>query len=114
MKEAIMLAETGIEKGEGGPFGCVIVKHGKIIGQGYNKVISTNDPTAHAEIVAIREACKNLNSFQLEECEVYTSCEPCPMCQRIEPTIRLAKSLELVSSQYRLCQDEKIGNRQQP
>ena len=80
MKAAIMLAETGIEKGEGGPFGCVIVKHGKIIGQGYNKVISTNDPTAHAEIVAIREACKNLNSFQLDECEVYTSCEPCPMC----------------------------------
>ena len=80
MKAAIMLAETGIEKGEGGPFGCVIVKDGKIIGQGYNKVISTNDPTAHAEIVAIREACKNLNSFQLEECEIYTSCEPCPMC----------------------------------
>jgi guanine deaminase len=80
MKAAIMLAETGMGKGEGGPFGCVIVKHGKIIGQGYNKVISTNDPTAHAEIVAIREACKNLNSFQLEECEVYTSCEPCPMC----------------------------------
>ena len=80
MKAAIALAETGVENGEGGPFGCVIVKNGKIVGEGYNKVISTNDPTAHAEIVAIRDACKNLNSFQLEECEVYTSCEPCPMC----------------------------------
>jgi len=80
MKAAIALAERGVENGEGGPFGCVIVKDGKIIGEGYNKVISTNDPTAHAEIVAIRDACKNLNSFQLEECEVYTSCEPCPMC----------------------------------
>lgn len=80
MQAAIALAETGIENGEGGPFGCVIVKNGKIVGKGYNKVISTNDPTAHAEIVAIRDACKNLNSFQLEECEVYTSCEPCPMC----------------------------------
>ena len=80
MKAAIALAETGVENGEGGPFGCVIVRNGKIVGEGYNKVISTNDPTAHAEIVAIRDACKNLNSFQLEECEVYTSCEPCPMC----------------------------------
>ncbi|MGN6296043.1 MAG: nucleoside deaminase [Ginsengibacter sp.] len=80
MKAAIALAETAAENGEGGPFGCVIVKNGKIVGEGYNKVISTNDPTAHAEIVAIRDACKNLNSFQLEECEVYTSCEPCPMC----------------------------------
>lgn len=80
MKAAIALAETGIKNGEGGPFGCVIVKNGKIIGEGYNKVISTNDPTAHAEIVAIRDACKNLNSFQLEDCEVYASCEPCPMC----------------------------------
>jgi len=80
MKAAIALAERGVENGEGGPFGCVIVKDGKIIGEGYNKVMSTNDPTAHAEIVAIRDACKNLNSFQLEDCEVYTSCEPCPMC----------------------------------
>lgn len=80
MNEAIALAESGMKKGEGGPFGCVIVKDDRIIGRGNNKVISTNDPTAHAEIIAIREACKNLNSFQLENCEVYTSCEPCPMC----------------------------------
>ena len=80
MNEAISLAERGMEKGEGGPFGCVIVKEDKIIGRGNNKVLSTNDPTAHAEIIAIREACKNLGSFQLEDCEVYTSCEPCPMC----------------------------------
>lgn len=80
MNEAILLAERGMEKGDGGPFGCVIVKEDKIIGRGNNKVLSTNDPTAHAEIIAIREACKNLGSFQLEDCEVYTSCEPCPMC----------------------------------
>lgn len=80
MEAAIELAEKGIENGEGGPFGCVIVKDDEIVGRGNNKVTSTNDPTAHAEIIAIREACKNLNSFQLEECEVYTSCEPCPMC----------------------------------
>ena len=65
---------------EGGPFGCVVVKNGEIIGRGNNKVTSTNDPTAHAEVVAIRDACKTLNSFQLEGCEIYTSCEPCPMC----------------------------------
>lgn len=80
MNAAIALAESGVAKGEGGPFGCVIVKDGKIIGQGYNKVISTNDPTAHAEIIAIRDACKNLDTFQLDGCEIYTSCEPCPMC----------------------------------
>lgn len=80
MKAAIALAESGVAKGEGGPFGCVIVKDDKIIGQGNNKVISTNDPTAHAEIIAIRDACKNLDSFQLDDCEIYTSCEPCPMC----------------------------------
>lgn len=80
MEEAIVLAEKAVENGEGGPFGCVIVKDDKIIGRGNNKVTSTNDPTAHAEIIAIREACKNLNSFQLEDCEIYASCEPCPMC----------------------------------
>lgn len=80
MKAAIALAEEGVAKGEGGPFGCVIVKDDKIIGRGNNKVISAIDPTAHAEIVAIRDACKNLESFQLEDCEIYTSCEPCPMC----------------------------------
>lgn len=80
MKEAIALSEKGMNNDEGGPFGCIIVKDDKIVGSGNNKVISTNDPTAHAEIVAIREACKNLGSFQLDGCELYTSCEPCPMC----------------------------------
>ncbi|MEO8823410.1 MAG: nucleoside deaminase [Ginsengibacter sp.] len=80
MKAAIALAEDGVAKGEGGPFGCVIVKDDKVIGQGNNKVLSTNDPTAHAEIVAIRDACKNLASYQLDDCEIYTTCEPCPMC----------------------------------
>ena len=80
MEAAIALADKGSSDGEGGPFGCVIVKDDKIIGRGNNKVTSTNDPTAHAEIIAIRDACKNLKSFQLEDCEIYTSCEPCPMC----------------------------------
>jgi tRNA(Arg) A34 adenosine deaminase TadA len=80
MDEAIKSAIQGVENNEGGPFGCVIVKDGKIIGRGNNKVTSTNDPTAHAEIIAIRNACEHLNSFQLEGCTIYTSCEPCPMC----------------------------------
>lgn len=80
MKEAILLSEKGKQNGEGGPFGCVIVKNDEIIGRGNNQVTSTNDPTAHAEIIAIREACKTLGTFQLHDCEVYTSCEPCPMC----------------------------------
>ena len=80
MLEAIALSLKGINQNEGGPFGCVIVKDDIIIGRGNNQVTSTNDPTAHAEVVAIRDACKNLNNFQLDGCEVYTSCEPCPMC----------------------------------
>lgn len=80
MKEAIALSISGMTNNEGGPFGAVIVKDGKIVGKGNNKVTSTNDPTAHAEVVAIRDACKNLNSFQLDGCVLYTSCEPCPMC----------------------------------
>src|ERR1700712_22030 len=80
MMEAIELSKKGSENGEGGPFGCVIVKSDVIVGRGNNKVTSTNDPTAHAEVVAIRDACKNLGTFQLDDCEVYTSCEPCPMC----------------------------------
>ena len=67
-------------KTKGGPFGCVIVKNDKIIAEGYNQVTSNNDPTAHAEIVAIRNACNKLNTFNLEGCELYSSCEPCPMC----------------------------------
>ena len=80
MLEAIKLSRSGMENKEGGPFGCVIVKDDKIIGRGWNKVIVSNDPTAHAEVTAIRDACATLNSFQLEGCELYTSCEPCPMC----------------------------------
>lgn len=80
MNEAIELARRGMNNNEGGPFGCVIVKDGVVVGRGWNQVSSTNDPTAHAEVVAIRDACKNLNTFQLEGCEVYASCEPCPMC----------------------------------
>lgn len=80
MKRAIEMAEIGMNSNAGGPFGCVIVKDDKIIAEGFNRVTSTDDPTAHAEIVAIREACKKLKSFQLEDCVLYTSCEPCPMC----------------------------------
>ncbi len=80
MMEAIALAKKGIENNEGGPFGCIVVKNDSIIGRGNNKVTLTNDPTAHAEIMAIRDACKNIGSFQLNSCEIYTSCEPCPMC----------------------------------
>jgi guanine deaminase len=80
MMEAIALSRTGIENNEGGPFGCIVVKNNVIIGRGNNKVTITNDPTAHAEIIAIRDACKNIDSFQLDGCEIYTSCEPCPMC----------------------------------
>ena len=80
MARAIELAQSGIDQNLGGPFGCVIVKEGEIVGEGNNQVTSSNDPTAHAEIVALRQACQRLNSFQLEGCVVYTSCEPCPMC----------------------------------
>ena len=80
IERAIKLSEKGMDNNAGGPFGAVIVKDDKIIAEGYNQVTSSNDPTAHAEIVAIREACKNLNSFQLDGCIIYTSCEPCPMC----------------------------------
>jgi len=79
MKKAIDLSVESVNKG-GGPFGCVIVKDGKIVSEGSNKVTSTNDPTAHGEIVAIREACKKINDFNLNGCELYSSCEPCPMC----------------------------------
>ena len=80
MTRAIELARNGVETNAGGPFGCVVVKDGEIVGEGNNRVTSTNDPTAHAEIIAIRDACKRLNSFQFDGCTIYTSCEPCPMC----------------------------------
>ncbi len=80
MQAAINLAEKGIDSNSGGPFGAVVVKDDKIIAEGFNSVTSENDPTAHAEVIAIRNACKKLNSFQLTDCTIYTSCEPCPMC----------------------------------
>lgn len=80
MAEAIRMAEANLEGSNGGPFGAVIVKDGVIIAKGSNLVTASNDPTAHAEIVAIREACKVLNDFQLTGCDIYCSCEPCPMC----------------------------------
>src|SRR5258706_5541215 len=80
MREAVRLSLLQMRAGKGGPFGAVVVRKGKILGRGFNLVTSTNDPTAHAEIVAIRDACKRLKTFQLDECELYTSCEPCPMC----------------------------------
>ncbi len=80
MNEAVLLSERGVKDNDGGPFGCVIVKADTIIGRGYNQVTSTNDPTAHAEIIAIRNACNHLGTFILDGCEIYTSCEPCPMC----------------------------------
>ena len=80
MKQAIELAQKNLDKKEGGPFGAIVVKDGKVIGRGVNTVTTNNDPTAHAEVNAIRDACKNIGSFQLDDCEIYSSCEPCPMC----------------------------------
>jgi len=80
MLKAIKLAHSNIKEQKGGPFGAVIVKDGKIVGQGSNHVTTNNDPTAHAEVMAIRRACENLSTFNLEGCEIYSSCEPCPMC----------------------------------
>ena len=80
MREAIRLSLDRMNDNEGGPFGAVVVRKGKIVGRGWNRVTSENDPTAHAEIVAIRDACKRLKRFELDDCEIYTSCEPCPMC----------------------------------
>lgn len=80
MDRAIALSLENVRRGAGGPFAAVVVKDGKIIAEGANAVTTSNDPTAHAEVVAIREACRKLNSFDLQGCEIYTSCEPCPMC----------------------------------
>lgn len=80
MKKAKELSEENLKTNGGGPFGACIVKDGKIIGKGSNHVLSDNDPTAHAEVMAIRDACKNINSYNLSGCEIYTSCYPCPMC----------------------------------
>lgn len=80
MVEAIKLSQENLYTNAGGPFGACIVRNGKIIGKGYNQVLKDNDPTAHAEIMAIRNACKNINSYNLSDCELYTTCYPCPMC----------------------------------
>ncbi len=80
MRRAIELAQNGMDKNAGGPFGALVVFKDKIIGEGFNSVTSTNDPTAHAEIIAIRNACQHLGSYQLVNCDLYTTCEPCPMC----------------------------------
>lgn len=80
MQIAIGLSRKGMEGGQGGPFGAIVVRGDEVIGKGYNRVLADKDPTAHAEIVAIREACLHTVDFMLEGCEIYTSCEPCPMC----------------------------------
>lgn len=80
MRRAIKLGRQGMDAGDGGPFGSVIVKDGSIVGEGWNRVLATNDPTAHGEVVAIRDACSRAKSFSLSGCEIYTSGEPCPMC----------------------------------
>lgn len=80
MRHAIELGRRGAEAGDGGPFGTVIVKDGEVVGEGWNRVVATNDPTAHGEVVAIRDACKRVKAFSLKGCELYTSGEPCPMC----------------------------------
>lgn len=80
LAQAIQLALEGMSSNEGGPFGAIVVKDGQVVGRGNNRVTSSKDPTAHAEVVAIRDACTRLNSFQLTDCVLYTSCEPCPMC----------------------------------
>lgn len=80
LRQAIRLATENVESGRGGPFGAVVVRDGKVVGEGANSVTATNDPTAHGEVNAIRAACQNLHTFSLAGCELYTSCEPCPMC----------------------------------
>jgi len=91
MRRAIELSLRNLDDGAGGPFGAVVVKDSQIIGQGTNRVTSTNDPSAHAEVIAIREACQKLKRFQLTDCELYTTCEPCPMCMALIYWARLDK-----------------------
>ena len=91
MARAIQLSLDNVLSGKGGPFGAVIVKNGEILAEGVNRVTAINDPTAHAEVVAIREACAKLRAFELTDCEIYTSCEPCPMCLGAIYWARLAR-----------------------
>lgn len=80
MAMAVELSKRGMLNGDGGPFGSIVVRGEEVVGEGWNQVLKYNDPTAHAEVVAIRDACTKLQNFQLNDCEIYTSCEPCPMC----------------------------------
>ena len=80
LRAAIRLARDKMRRGDGGPFGALVVRRGRIVGRGWNRVTSANDPTAHAEVTAIRDACRRLKTFRLDDCELYASCEPCPMC----------------------------------
>lgn len=91
LREAIRLSIENVESGRGGPFGAVVVYQGEIIGRGSNLVTATNDPTAHAEVVAIRNACQHRSNFVLDNCEIYTSCEPCPLCLAAIYWSRIAK-----------------------
>lgn len=91
MARAIQLSLDNVLSGQGGPFGAVVVKDGSVIAEGVNQVTATNDPTAHAEVVVIREACRKLGLFELKGCELYTSCEPCPMCLGAVYWARLAR-----------------------
>lgn len=91
MRRAVRLSREKMDEGNGGPFGAVVVKDGVVIAEGWNRVTSSHDPTAHAEIVAIRAACAALGSFSLAACEIYTSCEPCPMCLAAIYWARLAR-----------------------
>lgn len=77
---AVDLSRRGMQRGDGGPFGAIVVKGEEVVGEGWNQVLEHNDPTAHAEVMAIRNACKQLGTFQLNDCDIFTSCEPCPMC----------------------------------
>jgi guanine deaminase len=91
MREAIRLSLQKMRRNHGGPFGAVVVRRGKIVGRGWNRVVSANDPTAHAEVIAVREACRRLKTFRLDDCELYASCEPCPMCLAAIYWARLGK-----------------------
>jgi len=91
MRAAIRLSLSKMRANCGGPFGAVVVRQGKVVGRGWNQVTAANDPTAHAEVTAIRDACRRLETFQLDDCELYTSCEPCPMCLAAIYWARLGK-----------------------
>src|SRR5947199_4936924 len=91
MRRAIELSLQNVHSGNGGPFGALVVKDNEIVGEGANQVLATNDPSAHAEVIAIRAACRKLKTFQLTGCEIYTSCEPCPMCMGLIYWARPAK-----------------------